>query len=499
MNKLLISLLLLIVTLNLQSQTYQEQLKAIRSSVVEQKDGKSYYIHTVKKGQTLYMISKAYGVEVNDIITENPAVKEGLKADQTLWVPFLSGNEQDQIKKPAAGKGQQSAVNQHPSIIKPDTVQPSAPPPSIKVPCGSDSTARNKTWKVVLMLPLYLEEVAAMNTETATDEAISNWNSIKYLPFYEGFRLAVDSLQKQGLHLTLYVYDVSKDTVKTRLLLKKPEILAADLIIGLLFTKNFQMVARFAHDNRIPIVNPLSERSEIIRDNDMVFKSFPSVNFLLDELAGCIQKKLYRGQIIIVRNGQYRDRDIADRLKKECLERSLNAIIAEGQDVAIGKLSKSKENVVVAFTDNNVYALEFMRRFYELRNDYTIHLIGLPDWEKIEGLETDFLNGLGTYMVSPSFVDYSVPAVKQLVLRYQQQYKTDPEQLAFEGFDVGYYFLSALMRFGKQLPDCIPDFRLKTSQTSFGFGRGNNNSNNGFENRYWSVYKYENFKLLREN
>ena len=174
-------------------------------------------------------------------------------------------------------------------------------------------------------------------------------------------------------------------------------------------------------------------------------------------------------------------------------------MIVEGQDVAIGKLSKSKEDVLVAFTDNNVYALELMRRFYELRNDYSISLIGLPDWDKIEGLETDFLNGLNTHMVSPSFVDYSDPGVKKMVLRYHLQFKTDPEPLAFEGFDAGYYFLSALMKFGKQLPQCIQDFRLKTTATSFEFVRGNNNNNNGFENRYWSIYKYEGFKLLKVN
>jgi LysM repeat protein len=499
MKRLLIYMVCFFATTAIVAQTYQEQLKAIHSTVVEKKEGKSYYIHTVKKGQTLYMISKAYGVEVNDIISENPIVKEGLKADQTLRIPFPGQKEEEPVKKTAAARTQAANGNQPAATVKPDTVPATANPPSALIPCGSDTTSHSKNYKVVLMLPLYLEEVKTMNTDTATEETIASWNSLKYLPFYEGFRIAVDSLQKQGLHLTLYVYDVGKDTLKTKLLLKKPELRSADLIIGLLFTKNFQMVAKFAHEYRIPIVNPLSERSEIIRDNDMVFKTNPSRSFMLDDLAEYMQKKMYRGQVLIVRNGQYKDKDIAERLKKVCQAKNLNVVIAEGQDVAIGKLSKSKENVVVAFTDNSVYALELMRRFYELRNDYTINLIGLPDWEKIEGLETDFLNGLNTHLVSPSFVDYSDPGVKKMLLSYHLQYKTDPDPLAFEGFDAGYYFLSALMKFGKQLPVCIQDFRLKTAQTSFEFVRGNNNNNNGFENRYWSVYKYESFKLLRVN
>ncbi len=499
MNRSFLFFLFVFATLSSLSQTYQEQLKAIHSKITEQKDGKSYYVHMVKKGQTLYMISKSYGVEVNDIISENPIVREGLKADQKLLIPFPGQKKEEPSNSQSPTSNSQSPTsNTQPPTPNPQPPTPNPQPPTPR-PCGEDTATGSITYKVVLMLPLYLEEVEGMNPETATSEAIDNWNSLKYLPFYEGFRLAVDSLQKQGLHLTLYVYDVGKDTLKTLQLLKKAEVKSADLIIGLLFQKNFQIVAKFAHDNKIPIVNPVSERPEITRDNEMVFKTNPSRAFQLVSLADYMQKNMYRGQILIIRNGQFKDKDIADRLKKECIERNLNATLVEGQDVAIGKLSKSKENVIVAFADNNVYALDLMRRFYEIRNDYPLSLVGLPDWEKIEGLETDFLNGLNTHLVSQSFVDYSDEGVKKLLPRFQELFKTDPEPLAFEGFDVGYYFLSALMKFGNQFPGCIGDFRLRTSQTSFEFVRSGNKAANGFENRCWSVYKYENYKLLRVN
>jgi len=515
MNRIIIFLALFFCALSLSAQTYQEQLKAIHSNVVEEKDGKSFYVHTVKKGQTLYMISKSYGVEVNDIIAQNPAVKEGLKADQKLYIPMSPvAKEKQQTKteppkpeNPKQESSKQEPPKPEPAKSKPEAVKakteitatPDSKAKPAVIPCGSDTTCRLRTYNVVLMLPLYLEEVSGFDPENAAPETLETLNSLKYLPFYEGFRLAVDSLQKQGLHLNLTVYDVCKDTAKTMQLLEKPELKSADLIIGLLFNKPFQIVAKFAHDNGIPIINPISERSEIIRNNEMVFKVNPSKNSMAECLAAFMQKNLNRGQIIIIRNGQFKDKDIAEKLKKECLERNLTVTLAEGQDVAIGKLSKSKENVIVAFTDNNAYALDLMRRFYELRNDYNISLIGLPEWEKIEGLETDFLNGLNTHIMSPSFTDYSDPGVKSLVRRFHEKYKSDPEPLAFQGFDLGYYFLSALMKFGKNFPNCIADFRLRTSQTSYEFVRAAPNSPHGFENRHWAVYKYESFKLIRLN
>ncbi len=70
-------LIVLAIPLFLYSQNVNEQLKQMRSTVIQNIDGKEYYIHTIKRGQTLYMISKVYGVEVNDLIRENPEVKEG--------------------------------------------------------------------------------------------------------------------------------------------------------------------------------------------------------------------------------------------------------------------------------------------------------------------------------------------------------------------------------------------------------------------------------------
>ena len=49
--------------------------------------GVTYYIHTVKKGETLYSVSKAYGVNTQDLIRVNPTAGEGLREGQSLRIP----------------------------------------------------------------------------------------------------------------------------------------------------------------------------------------------------------------------------------------------------------------------------------------------------------------------------------------------------------------------------------------------------------------------------
>ena len=50
-------------------------------------NGKEYYVYKVAKGETVYSISKKFGVSQNDIVKCNPSAKNGLKYDQMLFLP----------------------------------------------------------------------------------------------------------------------------------------------------------------------------------------------------------------------------------------------------------------------------------------------------------------------------------------------------------------------------------------------------------------------------
>ncbi len=49
--------------------------------------GAQFYIHTVKKGETAYSISKAYGITVAELTKDNPEASAGIKEGQSLRIP----------------------------------------------------------------------------------------------------------------------------------------------------------------------------------------------------------------------------------------------------------------------------------------------------------------------------------------------------------------------------------------------------------------------------
>lgn len=68
----------------------QEKVTEVKKSTEKvMVDGKKYYIHTVKAGETLYSISKAYQVELKDINSANLDLVEGLKLGQAIKIPIL--------------------------------------------------------------------------------------------------------------------------------------------------------------------------------------------------------------------------------------------------------------------------------------------------------------------------------------------------------------------------------------------------------------------------
>ncbi len=53
------------------------------------KDGKKYYEHKVEAGNTLWGLQQMYGVSVETIVAENPSLTDGLKVDQSVFIPKI--------------------------------------------------------------------------------------------------------------------------------------------------------------------------------------------------------------------------------------------------------------------------------------------------------------------------------------------------------------------------------------------------------------------------
>lgn len=69
-------------------------------NVVQEIDGKPYFLHRVEEGHTLYAISKLYNVSIEEIIEANPLAAEGIKVGEVLKIPTKGSKPQETLKNP---------------------------------------------------------------------------------------------------------------------------------------------------------------------------------------------------------------------------------------------------------------------------------------------------------------------------------------------------------------------------------------------------------------
>jgi ABC-type branched-subunit amino acid transport system substrate-binding protein/LysM repeat protein len=457
----------------------QESLRQMKSNKIETVNGKEFYIHTIKRGQTLYMIGKAYEVDINDIIQENPEVREGIKSGQKIRIPANGTAESPKKQtKTISEEKKQTAKSEDEAVI----------------PCGKDKSSMKNTYNIALLIPLYLSEVAQMDIDPDPDATAQENRPLQFVQFYEGFRMALDSLEETGVSLKVTVYDAERDTLKTLKLLQDPELRKMDLIIGMMYHRNFQLVADFAEKNNIPIVNPISERDLILEGNKKVFKVRPSLKTQFSELIRYLETNFKDSNIVVISDNQRMNKTTASNIMTAMEDKKADVHLADGYGEVLSLLSKNKGNIIVLISDNKSYVLDVVTKLNEHRNEFGVTLLGLPRWDRFDDIEADYLVNLKTHVMAPYFVDYDDPGVKKFVSMYQDRYLTDPDLLAFQGFDITFYFVTALWKYGRSFERCIADLRMNSLQTDFRFL---SSKDNGFENQQWEMYEYDNYRLRR--
>src|SRR5574344_1194580 len=112
--------------------------------------------------------------------------------------------------------------------------------------CSTASFAKNggakKHLKVAMLLPLNYDKIGELNFTkfNIEEKRKSKYACFEYITFFEGARIALDQLEKEGYSVSLYVYDVNENNVEEiKKILSSSEMKDMDLIVPLVFHKAF--------------------------------------------------------------------------------------------------------------------------------------------------------------------------------------------------------------------------------------------------------------------
>lgn len=516
----------------------------------------SYRIHIVQAGETTYGIAKQYQVSVDEISLLNPAIRDGLQAGMQLRIPASKdlavengkGEKKHTVKRreslaDIAAKYDlsiQELVNANPelsailgdppkgtALLIPLKSNEAADIPAerpVEVAdvsnaqdlqehkkgwrnqgaCIADSANRSRIYKVALMLPFFASGVDTIQSDAALAKPPADYPSFRFIQFYQGVLQALDSLEKEGLQLELSVYDVAGDTQQVHRLLKENDFRDMDLFLGPLFSGSFEVMSRYAHQHKIPIVNPMTTRDEVILNRPEVFKAFPSDADRMQSLAGFLLDTYPGAKTFVAgRNGDKEAplrrqflKAYAEGLKLRNLPDSSWYDI-QGAGVNPGafsaNLSTTEFNIIVALTSDQVLVFNLMRKLYAQQKTHPIIVIGLPSWENFTGLDPEYLQAMHLHIIRNTWVDYADSTVASFVKDFRESYKAEPDAFAFQAYDLTQFFLRGMMYYGREFGNCMHRFEYAGLQTVYRFNR---TGGNGFTNAYLNVYRIMDFQQV---
>lgn len=472
----------------------------------------SYTKYKVESGETLYSLAARFGVDVSDIKKANPSLlSRSLESGETILIPQKTIVSNEKIT---------GSIGQSSSLEKNDK--------SGNTNCKPLSGNNKQKYKAGILLPLYLpgndqsssinankslimskmsllnsNALVSQDTALAMNGVNIDQKAIGFLEFYEGTLLAIDSLQQLGMNIELYVFDASNQQM-INTLLQLEEFRNLDIIIGPVLPELQQSVAAFAAKNRIPMVSPLSTSGNLELTNSYYFKVNPDKDYQIEQSAQYIERKFSDKNFILLQiagNSNSQEAKLAQIVKERLGSNSRGHLFHEynfqtqGINSIKSILKENDENIFMIPTDNEAKVSIAVTNLNALAENYNIVLMGTPTLTKLKSLQTESFHRIRLRYLTPYFVDYNKPLVRRFVSQYRETFSTEPTQFSFQGFDVSFYFLSALYRFGADFRNCVPNYPMELTQMDFNFRKVAQMG--GFMNHSLFVNSYErNFDIL---
>jgi len=238
---------------------------------------KKYIYHKVLKGESLSSIAEKYGLTIRELRRENRDLRFP-QVDDFIRIPGIAAEEILTIEPVAADTS--AIVNEEPVVM-------------MKRPEGFNVIGELKgSLNVAVLLPFYLKE-NSVRTEIDSSKSVGGqkiikktnipeeWiysRSIDFVEMYEGILLAADTLRSLGLDVNIFTYDIKSDTVELTKMIRSGKLSGMDLIIGPVYSHNLTTVASYAKDLDIPVVSPVALiNNSALSDNPTLFMANSSL------------------------------------------------------------------------------------------------------------------------------------------------------------------------------------------------------------------------------
>lgn len=323
---------------------------------------------------------------------------------------------------------------------------------------AQDSLQRTPT--IAVLLPLYID--SAFN---ADNYKLGNGGLPRYmlpaLEFYQGMQLAIDSLNKEKINLSVQFHDTKTAAAGMDSVLANEAIKKADLLIAMFNNRNeIKPAATFSRDNKIPLLSYTFPNDGGVTSHPYFVLINPTLKTHLEAIFKYLQRNHPLQTIFL-----YKRKGATEELIQQIFE-ELNSTTKASRlkikpveltdqftpEEATAALDSTRENLVICGSLQDEFALNLTRTLGAAKS-YRQTIIGMPTWET----GRDY-SQFGEIIYTSHFqTQRNEKAQRNISNAYQKKLAGRASDMVYKGFEAMYRFGKILARNKSQFMSLLSD------------------------------------------
>ena len=454
--------------------------------------GQSITEHIVVKGNTLYSISKTYGITVEALQEANPQISgTALSVGDTLLIPSIdhpaptaevqpsettspasvdAGYEMYKVKKgdtPAdLAKAWGFTTMRAFYRLNPDArtdwkkgmilVKPvlpgtfeESPKDSIAITVGSDSAVSVELLDEVHILGL----LPFFHRDYINETPLAKRSPLA-LSFRQGMELAIDELNDSTRTVGITFEDTYNHADSLRLALERNPLDSFDLVVGPLYSKRVMEISKYASANKV--VSPLSKNASI--NASPLQNAVVAEEYQWQAIIDLIQERREKRMVLLpVTNGIRPHQTLIVAQSSAKTEAAMSGMFSNlnqpqiilsdekwRQNAQLRALNPSVHYDLIIYDNDPAFVLDVLRNLRSGEASYTWYTI---EHQIIDnGITQDnFAREKGVVCAFSSYIDYRSEVAMNMVQTFRDKFGAQPDEYAIKGYDVTQFYVRHLI------------------------------------------------------
>lgn len=323
---------------------------------------------------------------------------------------------------------------------------------SLNAQVVADTSAPLKRTRVAIFAPLFLDSAFSPSGSYKLGGGFARF-LMPGLEFYEGARMALDTLGKEGIPLEVFIYDTRSTTRPLQSIISSEEMKDIALMIGSTNLPETKLLAAAALRKKIPFISATLPSDGATVNNPYFVVLNSTLRTHCEGIYKYIQKNYSSSPVVVFRQKGENDMGIRGYLQE--MGKTTSSIPLKVKFVELGTnfspdtltsfLDSSRTICIGASLDDN-FSRKLAAALAGHNKELPGILFGMPTWDDISFKKPEF-KGLEIFYTTPYYNPRTDKISQTIGANYKNLFRARPSDMVFKGYEATHRFIKLITEY----------------------------------------------------